>query len=322
MKPSVRFGLRLAVGGALITLILRRVSWEALEAVEPARLAFGVVAALLLLLAGQCVAARRWKILLGPGSPPWSYLARLYLIGTFFSLFLPTVVGGDAVRAVATAHSTSRTGNAVASVLLDRLFGVAAMMAYLVIGLLVAPELAQTMLGRAEWRIPGGLPLIAAAAAVLGIAAIVLVRRSARLSAVVKEGWTAIDALRRFPGRAVRALALGFAVQACYICLWIVLAGAMRFDLPVATFLLAVPLVTLGTMLPISLAGLGLREGAWLLLLRNAAIPDAQIVAYSLLYFAANLMLGALGGVLLAFRGTGLGGGTPSEAAPSGESSG
>lgn len=315
MKPAYRFGLRLAVGALLLALILRGVSWDGLEAVEPRRLALGVVSGLLLLLAGQALAALRWKILLGEGSPPWSYLARLYLIGTFFSLFLPTVVGGDAVRAVAAAHHTGRTGSAIASVLLDRVFGVAAMMSYLVIGLMVAPSLAHAMLGRAEWRVPERLPLFAVLAVGLGVVAVHLARRSVRVKAVFQEGWAAIGDLRRFPGRAVRALALGFVVQGLYICLWMVLAGAMRFDLPVATFLLAVPLVTLGTMLPISLAGLGLREGAWLLLLRNAAIPDAQIVAYSLLYFAANLMLGVVGGVLLVTRGTGLGQAPPSAAA-------
>ena len=308
MRPYVRFGLRLLVGAALLTLVVRRMSWDALELVEPARLLFGVVAAWLILLAGQALAAARWKVLLGPGSPRWSYLVRLYLIGTFFSLFLPTVVGGDAVRAVATARTTSRAGTAVASVLLDRLFGVAAMMAYLMIGLVAAPGVARTMLGRAEWRTPGGLPLVLALAVAFGAVAVLIVRRSVRLKRVVEEGWTAIVALRHFPDRAVRALALGLVVQGLYIGLWIVLAAAMRFDLPVATFLLAVPVVTLGTMLPISLAGLGLREGAWLLLLRGAAIPVAQIVAYSLLYFAANLLLGVVGGMLLVTRGTGLDG--------------
>jgi len=306
VKPAVRFALRLVVGVGLLTLVLRRVSWDALDVVEPSRLAFGVMAALLLLLTGQAVAALRWKVLLGPGSPPWSYLARLYLIGTFFSLFLPTVVGGDAVRAVATAHSTNRTGGAVASVLLDRLFGVAAMLAYLVIGLLTAPAIAGTMLGRAEWQVPQKLPLMLVLAAGLAAVTTLVARRSARFRAIVQQGWTAIAELSRCPGRAVRALALGFVVQGLYIGLWMFLAGAMRFDLPPATFFVAVPLVTLGTMLPVSLAGLGLREGAWLLLLRNAGIPEAQIVAYSLLYFAANLLVGVVGGGLLVGWGTGL----------------
>jgi hypothetical protein len=41
-------------------------------------------------------------------------------------------------------------------------------------------------------------------------------------------------------------------------------------------------------MLPITLIGLGVREGAWLLLLSGSGIPPAQIVTFSLLYFAAK----------------------------------
>jgi len=305
VKPSHRFWIRLGVGIALLTLILRRLDWSALSRIEPERLAFGIVAGASLLLAGQTVAALRWKVLLGPGSPPWSYLARLYVIGGFFSLFLPTVVGGDAVRAVAAAQHSDRPGGSVASVLLDRLFGVTAMLLYALLGALIAPEMTRAMLGQTAWHLPGGLPVLAAAGlAVLGLGLLIL-RRSRRVQSLLREGLEAVREVASSPTRALRALALGFVVQGLYISIWVVLAQAMRFQLPLATFLVAVPLVTLGTMLPISLAGLGLREGAWLLLLRDAGIPDASIVAYSLLFFAANLLLGAGGGLLFVSRGTG-----------------
>jgi len=59
----------------------------------------------------------------------------------------------------------------------------------------------------------------------------------------------------------------------------------------------SVPLVTSGGgMLPLTLAGLGIREGAWLLLLRDSGLPPERIVAFSLFYFVSNLLVGSVGG--------------------------
>ena len=71
------------------------------------------------------------------------------------------------------------------------------------------------------------------------------------------------------------------------------------------TFLLAVPLVTVGGMLPVSIAGLGLREGAWLFLLRGIAIAPTSVLGFSMLFFTGTLLVGAAGGLLFAARGTG-----------------
>ena len=56
-------------------------------------------------------------------------------------------------------------------------------------------------------------------------------------------------------------------------------------------------------MFPFTLNGLGVREGAWLLLLSGSGIPPGDIVTFSLLYFAANLVTGLVGGVLFMIRG-------------------
>jgi hypothetical protein len=90
LTPGARFALRLVVGVGLLALILSRMGLPTIgRGLGPGTLA-GVLGAALLLLSGQSIAALRWKVIMGPGSPPWRYLARLYVIGGFFSLFLPT----------------------------------------------------------------------------------------------------------------------------------------------------------------------------------------------------------------------------------------
>jgi uncharacterized membrane protein YbhN (UPF0104 family) len=77
----------------------------------------------------------------------------------------------------------------------------------------------------------------------------------------------------------------------------------MGFELPAFTLLWAVPVVSLSVLLPVTFAGLGVREGVWLLLLADTGIAPADILAFSLLYFGCNLLVGIIGGLLFVSRG-------------------
>jgi hypothetical protein len=264
----------------------------------------GVLGAALLLLTGQSIAALRWKVIMGPGSPPWGYLARLYVIGGFFSLFLPTAVGGDAVRALAAARETSRPGGVVASVLLDRAMGVFAMVCYALLAAALAPGFSQQLLEAARLKLPGrGLVVLGVVLVVAVLAAIWFGRRSPQVRQGLNDAVHLVRELARTPGSLMAALGLGFVVQGLYILLWLVLARAMHLPIAPLTLFFAVPVVTAFAMLPVTLNGLGVREGAWLLLLSGSGIPPAEIVTFSLLYFAANLVTGLVGGVLFMVRG-------------------
>ncbi|MBA3345746.1 MAG: flippase-like domain-containing protein [Gemmatimonadales bacterium] len=264
-----------------------------------------IVGATGLLVMSQMVAALRWKIILGDDTLPWGYLLRLYVIGSFFGLFLPTSVGGDAVRAVATARSSERAGRAIASVLIDRGFGVVATIAYAALGLILAPESIASLAGDAvSWLAPG-LAGVGLTLAAVGVAVLIL-SRSARLLAFWQDGIIALGDLARSPRRLGRVSALAVVSQGFIVLLWYTLARGMNFALPTSTFLWAVPLVSLSALLPITFAGLGVREGVWLVLLAGSAIPPADIVAFSLLYFACNLLVGIAGGILFVSSGMAL----------------
>jgi uncharacterized membrane protein YbhN (UPF0104 family) len=308
-SSPLTFILRLVFGIAVLAFVLSRVDTSTVELHPGPRLYGGVILASALLVVGQVVAALRWKTVWGEGSPSWMYLSRLYLIGGFFSLFLPTSVGGDAVRAAAATQASGRPGAVVASVLLDRFLGTIALFLYGVAGLLLAPEFARRILDAAQLRTSSttlGLVLLAALVLVAGL--ILLGRRSTRARTMVADGVAAVLELARTPRALITALALAFAVQGLYLVLWLVLGLAIELPVPTATFLVTVPIVTTATMLPITLNGIGVREVAWLLLLGPTGVSQGQIVTFSLLYFVTNLVVGVIGGLLFMAKGTSRGG--------------
>lgn len=294
--------MRAVTAAALLAVIAWRLRPAGMPALPVGRALAVLPAIALLLVLGQCIAAFRWRVVIGAGAPPWPHLARLYLVGGFFSLFLPTLVGGDAFRAAAASRDLP-PGTAVASVLLDRALGISALMLYGVLGVLLAPAQAAAMLAGAAWQRPGARTLAVAAAvlAVLALAA-VFVPPARRFTGQLRD---TVVRLALAPRTVALALALGLVVQGIYLAAWMLAAAAMDVRLAWTTFLLAVPLVTIGGMLPISIAGLGLRESAWLLLLRGSGIAPARVVAFSVLFFAGTLLAGAAGGLVFAVRGAG-----------------
>ena len=302
---GIRAVVRLGLGVGVLVLILRHLDLTRLSVRWDARLLGALTLAVTLLLLAQALSAGRWKVILGSAGPGVFSLWRLYLISSFFSLFLPTSVGGDAVRVMLAGRATGRMTEAATSVLLDRLLGVVALGAFLALGLLLAPAVLTNVGATIGWQLPtGGWRSVGwvgvGVGVVVGSAALLAATVAASRLGVVRrawlEGWAEIV---RF-GRSGRALSLGVGlalfVQAIYIHAWIVLAHGLGFDLPWRTFLVSVPLVSLGAMLPVTLCGLGVREGTWLILLRPYHLAPAAVVAYSLLYFLCVVVVGSVGG--------------------------
>ena len=107
---------------------------------------FGIAGACVLLyMAGQAISTLRWRILLAPVhlSTPYLRLLGFYFTGMFFNLFLPTIVGGDAVKALLLARETGAPARATMSVFMERNVGLCAL-------LVVAIGAAELEIGRAH----------------------------------------------------------------------------------------------------------------------------------------------------------------------------
>ncbi len=87
--------LRAAVA---VTFLVFLASWSDFRSLAfrwDREVTIGVVATIAMIFLARAVAALRWSIVVSDSRLGWRYMFRLYLIGAFFSLFLPTSVGGD-----------------------------------------------------------------------------------------------------------------------------------------------------------------------------------------------------------------------------------
>ena len=297
---------------ALLALLLSRVDrGQMAAAVRGADLAL-LFTCVPLYVAGQSLSTWRWQILLAAEGIRVSFgrLLLLYAEGMFFNLFLPTAVGGDVVRGYRIWHLTRAGEGALASILAERLSGFVAMIG-------IAAAATGVALATGGMRDPLIVLFVAAVAAAVAAGTIVISSPTAfRLAERAVGPWSVtglFQAIRRFceatqryrrHGRAVAAaLGISLAFQMLLISLVYLVAVALHLPVGFGQFLIFIPIVNVISMLPVSVGGLGLREGSTVVLLGTVGVDAAAALTLSLLWFAVAALTSLPGGIIFLWGG-------------------
>lgn len=297
---------RLVVSVLLLWILVVKIgdNWD--DAVPDARaetLAW-LFGALVLTFGAVVLSAVRWSAVLHALGldPPFNRLLSLYFAGQFMGNVLPSTIGGDALRVSRLSKDNGESPTTFASVVLERMSGWVVLPVLTLTALLINPGLRD--LGRAS------MIAFVTASATLLLLVVVLVL-TARPGKGIEgklehnDGWRRFTGAVRFgirklahePAATARILASGLAYQLILIASALMAARAL--DLPVAvgpTALLAfVPAVLIAQVLPISISGLGVREGLFVLFLHPLGVPQSQAIALGLLMYLLNLIVSLFG---------------------------
>jgi len=308
VRRGALIGLKVVISTVLLFWILRRSNLgEVLGAAAEAYVPLLLVAYALNFV-GVLINASRWQGLLrthGVEVPHW-VLVKSVMVGVFFNNFLPSTVGGDAMRAYDSFRISQRSG-AMSSVVVDRLLGLLVLSLFALGSVPFAPQLTGNVPLLPVWVAAGAVILLALAWAIFlspsgelvpSILARLPERVAGKLGAV-------LGAFRAYSGqRSALVQAFGWSVllQANVVIYYIVVARALGFEVPILHFFLIVPLAMYIMMVPITVNGIGLRENVFALFLGAYAIGNADAVAYAWLVYLGGLIQGVLGGLVYAVR--------------------
>lgn len=288
---------RVAATVGLMAYAVRDIDWTGLRNLLAAARWGWWLAALATTLLVQVVAGIRWAALARPlgFDFPRRFFVRRFFEGMFFSLCLPSSIGGDVVKAVRIGSTTPLRLLAACSVLADRLTGLAAL------GVLVGTAIItrKYVLGTAA-AVGVFAGLLAAAVASFRIVLGLL----DRIHAILPEGSPSRDFVARLlpyrqrPSLVLGAIGWSFVVQIGGAVAVAFVARALGVVEPLATWFTVVPLVALLMVLPISIGGFGVRESALAFLLRGYGVPNETGVAIALLWGLCTIIAGLVGGGL------------------------
>ena len=288
MKAGFKTGLKVAIAVVLMALVWRMVDGaevaERLRALRPG----WVVVAVGLLLAQTGLSALRWRLTAARLGHEMGLRRALreYFLAQVVNLALPGGVLGDAGRAVR-AGAVAGLERAGQAVVFERLAGQAALVAVVLVA----------ALGVTLW--PGGISLPHAMLMGLAMVAVGLLIGGVL---VARARWTRLAAWRAAAARAVFArgvwpqqVALSLGTVAANLLAFAACAAAVGVWLPPAAIVVILPLVLFTMLVPLTIGGWGLREGAAVALFPLAGATGAEGFAASAAFGVVFLLTSMLG---------------------------
>ncbi len=286
-----------------------RVQWSSIGPVLEHASPTWIAAAAGLLFASHLLASYQWSRLLrasGIDIPLWKVIS-YYYVGLFFNNFLPANVGGDFARTLDVARSGPSRPTALATVLLDRLIGTVALGGVAVVSTLPAIDhfhlaaayggvlaffVAAVLMLRAVLE-PRVLATLERALAAVGLA---------RLAPALDELSARLAAFRGQRRLLLQLLCIALVVQVMRIGVHVLFARSLGLQVPVAYFFLFVPLVAVIVSLPISLNGIGVREGAGILLFGLVGLDRTSAFALQFGTYLVAVGVSLIGGLVFLAR--------------------
>ncbi len=304
-KPFANYIIRSTVSVTLIYILFRRIDLNELKLVVLSSdwilLAFSTG----LILARQVIAATRWRIILSVYRVRISILklSYWYMVAAFLNMFLPTVMGGDAARIYALSKNIDDMPSSTASVIMERLLGFLAMLTIAMTASIANPHFLENK------RVLFSLCAVASAF----ILSLLFLFNNRILQWGL--GFIAGHRLDRFGkglerfSQALRVLVyhrkiltLTFMASLLFQLVGILavnlIGRSLGLEISSWYYLIVVPVIWLITMIPLSINGMGVREGAFVLMFGVVGISSAEALIMSLLTFAQLILIGLAGGVL------------------------
>ena len=264
-----------------------------------------LTAGFLFFFLGYFLGFLRWQMLLKTVgiNIPLKRLIGSFSGGIFFSIFLPSTIGGDLVRAADLAEHTKKAKEVIATVFLDRLSG------YIGLVFLIMPAL---LFGRALVLDKVVFTSVSVIIIVLVIMLLVLFNNSiysriskflsspgsGKIKETIKNMHQEIHVFRNHKRLIILNLFISFIIQFVSPISVYFISLALGIKINFIYFVIFLPIIGAITLLPIAIGGLGLREGLFVLYFAKAGVVKQLALAMSLLSFSFVLFYGAIGGLI------------------------
>ncbi|AKC87221.1 lysylphosphatidylglycerol synthase transmembrane domain-containing protein [Pseudoxanthomonas suwonensis] len=295
--------LKVAVSLGLIVALVAWVDWpsalRAMSKASPGELLIGF----LCIVPTVVLAAWRWSLCARASSirMPMMFYVKATYAALFVGQFLPAGVGVDAARLGYFMHGRARLSHALQSLLLDRLAGVTSVVFVMAIGLpFIWADLPPLL--RAV-----GISLVIATAS--GLSLILVLDRIPWLARYGGTGKrrklidVAFGVKRTIASRETAGAFLTSCLIYCLMILGVVWIGrSLGYDVPYLSLLAIVAMAVFVSLLPISVNGWGVREGAMVAGLAVLGVSKEAALGTSLLFGFANAVVTIPGAFLWYLR--------------------
>jgi len=301
--------LAFSVGVLAAFLLIKRTSFSGIGRILE-RASWGWLAvAFSLHTLGLLISAYRWQILARAQGDdvPLGFLAKSYLVGTFFNNFLPTRFGGDVVRIWDGSKYSKSLVKSSAIVMVERSTGIMVLFLFALVASLFRLDMAR--------RIPVIWIALLLGLAGLAAAALFFSPLAGRLLRAIPERGilktakekisslrTTILFYRERRSDFTRAMLWAVLLQLNVILYYFLIGRSLYLSIRLLDYFIFIPLVLLIQIIPVTINGLGLREAAYIEIFNFYGIPSEAAVSFSIIEVVFGLIIGLIGGAIYISR--------------------
>ena len=308
-KKTVIQILKWVVSIGLISLLYSRIKWSEFLAMLTDSSPVYLLLAVVVIAFNTLFCSYKWKLFLKADSldQPLGQLTVSYMIGSFVSLFLPSNIGGDSYRVYDLGTRTKQGVRSFTSVFADRFSG---FLALSLIGLVGG------LSGYALLKDKSVIAILVLFLALIVMMLILIIdprfvrfclklSRLDHIGAISKSHQSFVETFQRYGGNwklvcAVMVLSVLFHLG--YISVIFLYNHFLGLGYPFFVFVVFVPIIALVEALPISIYGIGIRDGAYVYFFAQVGMAAEQALGLALVHLVMNMLFASTGGILLLFR--------------------
>jgi len=293
--------LKVSISLALIVFLAKNVNFvEIIELLTSIKVNY-IFAAILVLMVQILIANIRWIIVLNALNFSILYVKLLqYLwIGIFFNQMLPSSIGGDAARIYYLKTTGGNTKQAVLGVFLDRFFGILSL-SFLAWLLILLPSSLSGSVSQTGFLVSFVVFLLACLLFVLNYLPFNL--PDWRIVRALTSAALTIRNVFWHKNHRMSLSVISICIHLLTVLVFIILSEGMNLNIDWLDILSIIPLATLLTLIPISIAGWGLREGIMVMFMGYIGVSAEQSLTLSIVYGLLVLITSIPGGFFWMFN--------------------
>ena len=289
-KKTIILSLKIIVSASLLIYIINKIDWnEALKNLDRANY-FLIFLAFLTNIFERVQLTYKWNILIRVRGVYVSFV-RLFLInliGGFWGLFLPSSVSTDVIRGYYLVKNNSEKSVSISSIFIDRILSLFALLLFCVVFVLVAGDTIS------KYNINYYLPVLFVISIVFFyffqkektadfMEKIFMKIKMKKVTGLIIKLHLSLLEYKKFPRTLLLSFLINLFVQGTRVITYYLIAMAFGISVPIIYFFLFIPVIVLIMILPISIGGLGVREGTFIAFfsLIGMSINDAVVISFT-----------------------------------------
>ena len=251
---------------------------------------YSIMAVLMVSVSLNSISTLKWQILLRALDLNFSFLRlfNYYIIGRFFNNFFPSNIGGDAFRFLLTTTEKRKFSDSFSALFMERFTGMITLLAFGFVSCILAERYYQLTVNLTYVLLILFLCMLVCLL-ILFLRPNLITKFSfinkylAKIQEAIKKVLNNIQVIRKKKGTFYYALFLSliynfFTIINVYVAAW-----AIDITADLLALIVFVPIILIISNLPLSINGIGIMEGAFVLCLTQAGLSPSEALSVALL---------------------------------------